>query len=173
MEADGILYRRFTMRLASSERERLRELLKDCIESREALRMKKYVQHGTISTYDHCRNVVRVSYWLSRRLRIRVDERALARGAFLHDFYLYDWHDKDPSHRLHGFSHPGQACATARRYFKIGKKEAEIIRCHMWPLTLRHMPRSREALIVCAADKYCSLLETFLGRGGKGVRICG
>ena len=76
MEADGILYRRFTMRLASSERERLRELLKDCIESREALRMKKYVQHGTISTYDHCRNVVRVSYWLSRRLRIRVDERA-------------------------------------------------------------------------------------------------
>lgn len=161
------------MRLAPSEREKLRILLKECLESHEARRMKNYIQHGSISTYDHCRNVVRVSYWLSARLRIRVDEKALARGAFLHDFYLYDWHDKDPSHRLHGFSHPRQACQNARRYFKIGKKEAEIIRCHMWPLTLRHMPRSREALIVCVADKYCSLLETLFGRGGKGVRICG
>ena len=126
--------------------------------------MKKYIQHGAISTYDHCRNVVRVSYWLSRRLKIRVDERALARGAFLHDFYLYDWHDKNPSHRLHGFSHPGQACANARRYFKIGKKEAEIIRCHMWPLTLIP-PRYKEGYAIVWADKFCSLAEV-----GSGVR---
>jgi len=74
------------MHLAPSERERLRELLKGCWESREALQMKNYIQHGAISTYDHCRNVVRVSYWISARLRIRVDERALVRGVFLHDF---------------------------------------------------------------------------------------
>lgn len=38
-----------------------------------------------------------------------------------------------------------------------------IITTHMWPLTLRFVPRSREAVLVCMADKYCSTLETVVG----------
>ena len=30
----------------------------------------------------------------------------------------------------------------------------------MWPLTLFHMPTSKEALIVTIADKYCAINET-------------
>ena len=150
------------MRLAPSERERLRELLKDCIESHEALRMKKYIQHGAISTYDHCRNVVRVSYWLSRRLKIRVDERALARGAFLHDFYLYDWHISDSHERLHGFHHPSVALKNAMRLYTLSPVEQNIIQSHMWPLTLFSLPKCRAAVIVCLADKICSTYETLV-----------
>ena len=61
---------------------------------------------------------------------------------------------------MHGFSHPGSACVNARNYFQITQKEQNIIQSHMWPLTFRHMPTCREAVIVCLADKYCAVVES-------------
>ena len=78
----------------------------------------------------------------------------------LHDFYLYDWHEKSTWHRWHGFSHPSRAWENARRHFPMGAKEENIIRSHMWPLIPWQIPKSREAVIVCLADKCCSLYET-------------
>ena len=34
----------------------------------------------------------------------------------------------------------------------------------MWPLTFRHIPTCREAVIVCLADKYCAVLESMFQR---------
>lgn len=34
----------------------------------------------------------------------------------------------------------------------------------MWPLTFRHVPTCREAVIVCLADKYCTVLESMFQR---------
>ena len=65
---------------------------------------------------------------------------------------------------MHGFSHPGSACVNARNYFQITQKEQNIIQSHMWPLTFRHMPTCREAVIVCLADKYCAVEESMLQR---------
>ena len=53
---------------------------------------------------------------------------------------------------------------NARNYFQITKKEQNIIRSHMWPLTFRHMPTCREAVIVCLADKYCAVVESMFQR---------
>ena len=51
---------------------------------------------------------------------------------------------------------------NARRDFHITSKEAEIIYCHMFPLNLTRVPKSREARLVCMADKMVAGSETLL-----------
>ena len=88
-------------------------------------------------------------------------------GALLHDYFLYDWHDKYSHEKLHGFHHPHVALENASREYQLTPRERDIIRKHMWPLTLFHIPRCREAWVVTTADKYCSLKETLLERKGR------
>ena len=142
-------------------------ILDNLSQNAEVQRMRRCRQHGDVSTYDHCRDVAELSLRINRGLRLHSDEAALARGAMLHDFYLYDWHTPDPSHRLHGFRHPEWAARNAVRCFAVGEKEQQIIRCHMWPLTLTKVPRCREAWIVCLADKFCALRETLQGHAAR------
>lgn len=87
----------------------------------------------------------------------------------MHDYFLYDWHDKDhvKIHRLHGFFHPGIALDNALKEYNLNSRQADIIKKHMWPLTIVP-PMCREAWIVTMADKYCSLLETMRLRQTKG-----
>ncbi|MDO4261354.1 MAG: HD domain-containing protein [Eubacteriales bacterium] len=146
--------------LSGEERRQIREVLREYQQQAEVQSMRKFIQHGRTTTYEHCMNVVRFSYWLNRKFHLKANERALLIGALLHDFYLYDWHEKSTWHRLHGFSHPFRASRNAKKLFRIGPVEENIIESHMWPLTLRHYPKCREAAIVCVADKCCSVLET-------------
>lgn len=130
--------------------------------------MKSYVQHGTVTTYEHCCQVTRLSVAINDRFHLHADNMKLTRAAMLHDFYLYDWHnDDDGTHKWHGFHHADRAVENAERYFDISKKEKEIIYSHMWPLNITRVPRSREAWIVCMADKICSLHETLFRRKKK------
>ncbi len=122
--------------------------------------LDSYPQHGNTSCLLHSVAVAYYSYRAERALPIPMRERALIRGALLHDYFLYDWHDPDPSHRLHGFRHPGTALRNAERDFSLDEVEKEIIRHHMFPLT-PVPPRCREALLVCLVDKACSLYEVF------------
>ena len=127
------------------------------------LQMKQFIQHGDVSTYDHCLLVAYYSFLWMRKLHIRCSEDELIRGALLHDYYLYDWHKKEKWHRIHGFRHPGFALSNAQRDFELSEKEKEIIRKHMWPLTIIP-PTCREAWIVNSADTFISLMETLASR---------
>ena len=118
---------------------------------------KSFTQHGGTSVYEHCLNVACESLMLARRVKQSVDERAMVRGALLHDYFLYDWHQ--PGHGLHGFRHPAIALKNAARDFQLGDIEREVILRHMFPLNLAP-PRYRESLIVCLADKICAARET-------------
>ena len=139
--------------------------LKDYLGHRKVQEMKKYIQHGRVSTFEHCKNVADLSLSISRILPIKVDRRKLAVGAMLHDFYLYDWHKGDDgSGKLHGFSHAARAYKNAKKYFDIDEDTGHIIRSHMWPLNLTSVPGSKEAWIVCIADKCVSLGETLFRR---------
>ena len=149
------------MQLSTTEHEQLYAILQQYDENPQVQRMREFIQHGDVTTYQHCKNVVRVSFWLNRRLHLHADETSLAVGAFLHDFYLYDWHHKDANHTLHGFRHADRALKNASVRFRLNRIERDIIRTHMWPLNLTRIPRTRESAIVCLADKLCSLAETF------------
>ena len=56
---------------------------------------------------------------------------------------------------------------NASTRFSLTDKEKDIIAHHMWPLNLTKVPRSREALLVCLVDKYCSTVETLTKRSAQ------
>ena len=127
-----------------------------------------YFQHGTTTVYKHSRNVaflcILIAKKLEEKLHIQFNYDNLLLGAFLHDLFLYDWHEKDVSHRLHGYRHPLTASKNARRMCNVNEEVIKIIKSHMWPLTFTKVPRSREAILVCLVDKYVAIKELKLIR---------
>ncbi len=142
----------------------------DILASEKFAMLKNFIQHGNVTVYEHCIHVALCAIKINRKMGINARERELVRGALLHDYFLYDWHNADApgnTHpKLHGFYHPGIALRNATRDFTLSEREKDIIRKHMWPLTV-NPPRCREAWVVCLADKYSSTLETLKLRKGK------
>ena len=120
---------------------------------------RKFIMHGTTTVYDHCLAVAYFSLWLDKAFHLGSRRHDLLKGALLHDYFLYDWHEPGPSRRLHGFTHPSLACRNAVRDYHIDERTQNIIRRHMFPL-VPVPPDSREAWLVCIADKTCALAET-------------
>ncbi|WP_298733317.1 HD domain-containing protein [uncultured Subdoligranulum sp.] len=151
-------------KLTPAEETRMKELLCGVADDPSALEMRQFIQHGTVTTYEHCLRVARIAYWLNLRFGCRAREASLLRGAFLHDFYLYDWHACRNITRWHGFKHPLIARYNAETVFRLNETEKNIIQSHMWPLTPMWVPRCREAVLVCLADKMSSTWETIMER---------
>ena len=112
----------------------------DILSSEGMQSSRNFYQHGSISVYEHSVSVACVSLALSRALLIDSNERSLVRGALLHDYFLYDWHVPDKSHKFHGL-------------------EKDMIIRHMFPLNITP-PKYRESVILCIADKICAAFET-------------
>lgn len=130
----------------------------DLISSPIVKSMNNFIQHSDISCFEHCINVSYHSYLICRRLGLNY--QSTARGALLHDLFLYDWHIEKPENGLHGFIHPFIALRNANKYFDLNDIEKDIIEKHMWPLTLK-FPKYKESAIVSFVDKYCTLMEIF------------
>lgn len=143
----------------------------DILKSANFMSSAQNIQHGTMSVQRHSIQVAKYSLVIAKKLGIKCNKRTLIRGALLHDYFLYDWHD--PEHKgltnLHGLYHPGIALQNAKREYKLSKQEQDVIKKHMWPLTVVP-PTCREAWIVSMADKYCSLMETFHVHKGYSVK---
>lgn len=135
----------------------LREELKK-LRNTNYMMNKEFIQHGTTSVYQHCVSVAYRSVIIAARYNINVDMRSLVRGALLHDYFLYDWHGCS-LRELHGFHHPRIAWENATRDFDLNPREQDIIRKHMFPMTVIP-PKYKESWIICIADKLVSSQET-------------
>ncbi|SCY53777.1 uncharacterized protein SAMN02910292_01999 [Lachnospiraceae bacterium XBB2008] len=124
---------------------------------------KRYIQHGDTSVYDHCVSVADMSLKIANTLKLKFDTVTLVRGSLLHDYFLYDWHEKDASHRLHGYHHSEKALSNAKRDFELNEVEEDMIRSHMFPLNISKVPRHKESVILCLADKLVSAAEVLHG----------
>jgi uncharacterized protein len=138
------------------------DTVRELLRTEDIRKLRNYPQHNGNNTLNHCIDVAKVSFALAERLHINIDEQVLARGAILHDYYLYDIDEQGYSDYYHGRNHPETALKNAEEKFILSEKEKNIIRGHMWPLTLFHPPKSREAWIVSLADKYCAIKEMWL-----------
>ena len=135
-------------------------ILKQVEAETRILQSKEHIQHGTTTVYEHCVQVAYESYLFAKEHQLQVEMEQLIRGALLHDYFLYDWHEKRKGHHFHGFTHPGTALKNAEKEYELGDIERNIISRHMFPLTVVP-PMCREAWLVCLADKYCAVKETF------------
>ena len=137
--------------------------LEEMLQKKKFLKMNRYLQHGNTTCLLHSIAVAYFSYRLCKLLRLNVHEKELIRGALLHDYFLYDWHQKykpcDDVGR-HAFIHPRIALFNARKDFEINGIEEDIIAKHMFPLTF-YPPKYRESVVICLVDKMCSIYETF------------
>ena len=135
-----------------------REALDEMLRDPELQKMKQYYQHGG-NTYAHSVQVAEAALKLARILPFHVKEKDLARGAMLHDFYLYGTNDMTFTAYQHGTRHPRISYENASRHFDLTDTEKDIILSHMWPLTFTRPPRCRESVVVTLADKYCATRE--------------
>jgi uncharacterized protein len=129
---------------------------------RRIIALAAFPHHCRFTAFEHVVSVAKLSLKLARLLPGRFDLESTVRGAMLHDYYFYDWRDKEQWHHGHLKKHPKIAYVNACRDFgDLNPTEKDIILHHMWPHPLSAMPRSKEAWIVSFADKMISLKEAF------------
>ena len=144
------------------EKEIINKVGADILNSNGMALEKGFIQHGNVSVYEHSLSVAVMCLRIKKYLPFKVNTRSLVRGALLHDYFLYELHVADKSHKWHGFRHARSSWKNARRDFALNAVEENMILSHMFPLNLS-VPRYRESVILCIADKICALSETVCG----------
>lgn len=137
-----------------------KEIIKDIASNPNVIALRERTQHKSCSRYCHCLHVSYYTYYICKKLGL--DYVSAARGAMLHDFYYYDWRDKnvEGQKKFHAFRHPRIALNNAIDLFELNEKEKDIIVKHMWPITI-FLPTYKESYIVTLVDKYCATNEIF------------
>lgn len=148
------------MKITDEEKQRLENIYQSFLHDEKIQKMKNVRMHRGSNTYEHSFKVAKkaIRYAIrSRRKNINFD--VILVGAILHDYYLYDWRDDKSKKKKHGRNHPHIASENAERDFEISKEVKTVIESHMWPLNMKHYPKSREAKIVSLSDKMVAIGE--------------
>jgi uncharacterized protein len=126
--------------------------------------LDSYTQHYCYTRLHHSLDVAYYSFFITRLLGW--DSRSTARAALLHDLFLYDRHADSYTGKHHATQHPRIALENARLVCDLNKREENIIRRHMWIITLVP-PRYKEGFVVTFVDKFCAAKEFCIGLFGN------
>ncbi len=140
--------------------ERFYEYTKEILDEENFQGLKKLVHHG-LNRYDHSLRVAKISYHICASLRL--NEKAVARGALLHDFFFEDNQELKRKEKLKTLvNHPEYALKTAKEKFNLTEVEEDIIVSHMFPVG-KHIPKYLESWIVDFIDDIVSIYERYYG----------
>jgi len=114
-------------------------------------------RHHDRTAFSHSLGVSTLAYAIAKR--VRMDAASVARGALLHDFFLYD--RRDGNNPRHPTRHARVALRNARERFELNPVEEDIILAHMWPVG-RPFYSYKESALVSLVDKLVSIREVAL-----------
>ncbi len=117
-------------------------------------KLKDSLHHRDKNRLEHVMEVAFYSFLIAKKMCLDID--AVVKGAMLHDLFYYDWLREGP--RLHGLRHPRISLENARKLYPLSKKEEDIIKKHMWPLTIIP-PCYLESFVVALVDSFCSFRD--------------
>ncbi len=145
------------------------DLINEIINTSDFRKMQTYKHHLHGSTYEHSVRVAYLCYQHYCKHNSKVNLKELLRGALLHDYFLYDRHDKINGNHINGlihcYTHPKRALENAlTAYSNLTDVEQDTIKRHMFPLT-PIPPRTRCGWLVCFYDKVAAVTEYC--NGGK------
>lgn len=126
------------------------------LENEQVLQLDNFIQHYCFTRLRHSLDVAYYSFFVSRLFGW--DSKSAARAGLLHDLFLYDRHAVEYDGKGHLRHHPIIALENARRICELNEVEEDIIKKHMWLITLCP-PRYKEGFVVTFVDKYCALRE--------------
>ncbi|GAB6163020.1 hypothetical protein JCM12298_21800 [Desulfothermus naphthae] len=118
------------------------------------LKLNDSLHHRDKTRLMHVIEVAYLSFVIAKKMSL--DVNSTIKGALLHDLFYYDWLREGP--RLHGFRHPKISLENARKIYSLSKKEEDIIKKHMWPLTPLP-PLYWESFVVAMVDSFCSFRD--------------
>lgn len=138
-------------------------IIDEILVEKEFGKLKGLSHHG-LDRFDHSMKVAYHSYKISKFLKL--DYKSAARAGLLHDFFIIP-NEADKKERFKSvFKHPNISVANSKKYFTLSKKEENIIKCHMFPLTL-YIPKYKESWVVLMVDKMVSALDAAYVLGTK------
>ena len=143
------------IKISKEVEKQYRKEVEQIINNKDFQKLRYYKQHNWSDRLMHSINVSYLSWLMARRLGC--DAKAAARAGLLHDFCLYDFHEKTPTGEHQAFYHPKVAAKNSKEVFQISEREWDAILSHMFPLG--PLPRNKEAWIITVADKICALME--------------
>ena len=143
------------IKISKEVEKRYRKEVEQIINNKDFQKLRYYKQHNWSDRLMHSINVSYLSWLMARRLGC--DAKAAARAGLLHDFCLYDFHEKPADGEHQAFLHPKVAAENSMEHFDISEKERDAILSHMFPLG--PLPKSREAWLITIADKICAAAE--------------
>ena len=136
----------------------------DILDSEEFKVALAQTHHHRSSVGDHSIHTARAGLTMCNvisKAGIRIDERTIVRISLLHDLGILGRDEKYKNSFECGYRHPMDSTITARKLWSdIDRKSIRAIRSHMWPLSPT-MPHSKEAFILCIADKASALGDRF------------
>ena len=138
-------------------RHEFKTTMADLLDNEQILRLAEYKQHYKSTRLKHSIDVAYFSFYIAKILKL--DYISTGKAGLLHDLSFHE----DAGFRKNIKmlrQHPKDALKNALEICDLSDKERDIIRRHMWLITL-HPPKYTEGYIVTFVDKYCAAKEFF------------